>query len=37
MEDDLGINLDCIAVDHRITDNPHVHLLVKARSAMLTE
>ena len=29
MERDLGTRLDWVAVDHRNTDNPHVHLLVR--------
>jgi type IV secretory pathway VirD2 relaxase len=29
MERDLGTRLDWVAVDHWITDNPHVHLLVR--------
>lgn len=29
MEADLGTRLDWVAVDHRNTDNPHVHLIVR--------
>ena len=31
MEADLGTRLDWVAVDHRNTDNPHTHLIVRGR------
>ncbi|WP_342629762.1 DUF3363 domain-containing protein [Nguyenibacter vanlangensis] len=32
MEQDLGIGLDWVAVDHWNTDNPHVHLIVRGQT-----
>lgn len=31
MEADLGTRLDWVAVDHRNTDNPHTHVIVRGR------
>jgi type IV secretory pathway VirD2 relaxase len=32
MERDLGTKLDWIGVDHRNTDNPHLHILVRGKA-----
>ena len=36
VESDLGTRLDWIAVDHRNTDNPHVHVLIRGRMTAAT-
>src|SRR3989442_13394883 len=35
MERDLGTHLEWVAIDHYNTDNPHVHLLVRGRDALI--